>query len=414
MPFNYVPECGDHSTDEDDEIGCEPSYRPQPVMWKFAETSQKNLPRVTVTDEQQTCRPVPASRSPSMGTTWTRPQTKLERTHRRLPSLGEFRMEPGSPVIDTIKTDARPQRTRSPRVSPNDYQNVRTHLSHGNIPLVRREEESPVIVEEETKPVSMPTRAKARAGRGLRKKYQELRQTVVFTPNQFSLVNMLISPPQTTHRDEDSLSCPSSPPPGSATNASLQTLQVSSTTLGKMTGDPLTINCCEMCQTLFSFTQRKHRCKNCGCFCCRECSNQKMKVPHKGYNKKRRVCDRCFTKLSELEMISQDNYLKQYRTLGNSYKLVFLGPSRAGKTSFVQKTARGYLPSEDELRSMLGVSMLPFDLSYQLPRSQDPVTIPFHVWDINGSERYFALLDSYCSHLDVCVLVFDLSGDVST
>ena len=131
-----------------------------------------------------------------------------------------------------------------------------------------------------------------------------------------------------------------------------------------------------------------------------------MKMEHKGFGKPRRVCDRCFLNLTELEKIAMGgNYLRSHRTLLNSYKIVFLGPCGAGKTSFVQKSVRGYAPPEDELYGRLGVSMLPFDVLLESP----DLLVPFHIWDISGSQRYFGMLEAYCSDLDVCILAFNVT-----
>ena len=43
-----------------------------------------------------------------------------------------------------------------------------------------------------------------------------------------------------------------------------------------------------------------------------------------------RVCGACFERLSELEVIAEHNFLQTHRTIQNSYKLVFFGPSGAG------------------------------------------------------------------------------------
>ena len=77
-----------------------------------------------------------------------------------------------------------------------------------------------------------------------------------------------------------------------------------------------------------------------------------------------------------------------------------------GKTTFVQTSVSGHTPEEDELIGMFGVAMLPFDMKYK-----DRV-IPFHIWDVNGHQRYFHLLDSYCAGLDCCIVAFDLIGTV--
>jgi hypothetical protein len=58
---------------------------------------------------------------------------------------------------------------------------------------------------------------------------------------------------------------------------------------------------CDLCQTNFTFTRRRHHCRNCGCLCCGACSRHRrlVTVPSDfggqgGRSaKEKRVCDNC-------------------------------------------------------------------------------------------------------------------------
>lgn len=56
---------------------------------------------------------------------------------------------------------------------------------------------------------------------------------------------------------------------------------------------------CNRCRVVFSITQRKHHCRNCGEIFCGQCSSKSSRIPRFGIEKEVRVCDGCYLNLQK-------------------------------------------------------------------------------------------------------------------
>eukprot|EP00743_Colponemidia_sp_Colp-15_P005351 GILK01005753.1.p1 GENE.GILK01005753.1~~GILK01005753.1.p1 ORF type:complete len:881 (-),score=93.45 GILK01005753.1:73-2670(-) len=74
---------------------------------------------------------------------------------------------------------------------------------------------------------------------------------------------------------------------------------------------------CFVCQSEFSFTFRRHHCRECGQVVCRNCSKNKLPITLSGSTKPKRVCDACF----KLRQMVKKGYLPSVQRLFDSFDL---------------------------------------------------------------------------------------------
>jgi len=139
---------------------------------------------------------------------------------------------------------------------------------------------------------------------------------------------------------------------------------------------------CLRCRTPFSFTNRKHHCRNCGQVFDQQCSSKTRVLPHFGITTEVRVCDSCFTLLNKGQLakslsanshsasssrprVSRPRSVPDYdKDLQEAIKRS-LAENRQGSSSWassepplVERAARAHASEEDpELRAAIEASL---------------------------------------------------------
>lgn len=66
---------------------------------------------------------------------------------------------------------------------------------------------------------------------------------------------------------------------------------------------------CRSCHIKFSFSERKHHCRDCGGLFCNQCTKYEIDIPKLNINKPVRVCQQCFSNNSKADVsLNSSNY----------------------------------------------------------------------------------------------------------
>ncbi|KAH6905797.1 vacuolar protein sorting-associated protein 27 [Coprinopsis sp. MPI-PUGE-AT-0042] len=116
---------------------------------------------------------------------------------------------------------------------------------------------------------------------------------------------------------------------------------------------------CLRCRTAFTFTNRKHHCRNCGQVFDQACSSKTMPLPHYGIAQEVRVCDGCYSKITKKgerssskkeprSPSSKTKHSTKHRTSGQDMEDAEL--QRAIQLSLQESSSSrtGYVPSSNQ------------------------------------------------------------------
>jgi hepatocyte growth factor-regulated tyrosine kinase substrate len=119
---------------------------------------------------------------------------------------------------------------------------------------------------------------------------------------------------------------------------------------------------CLRCRTAFTFTNRKHHCRNCGQVFDQQCSTKSLPLPHFGIQQEVRVCDGCHVKLTKSRVSVDDkrqhSHQRSFSTRHRSardfadeelQRAIQLSLEEVGSASASGRHGRpGYVPSQPE------------------------------------------------------------------
>ena len=67
------------------------------------------------------------------------------------------------------------------------------------------------------------------------------------------------------------------------------------------------VDSCKACQIKFTFSERKHHCRDCGLIFCNNCTRYEIEIPRLNIRKQVRVCQSCYNQISRFDITSPVN-----------------------------------------------------------------------------------------------------------
>ncbi|KAJ9076282.1 Vacuolar protein-sorting-associated protein 27 [Entomophthora muscae] len=132
---------------------------------------------------------------------------------------------------------------------------------------------------------------------------------------------------------------------------------------------------CMRCRTVFTFTNRKHHCRNCGQIFCQPCSTNKEALPHFGIPDPVRVCTGCYLKLRNASVEPSALSLSEFMASETSKKPA--PEAVAPRLTSLQSSTSAAEEMDDDLKRAIELSLQEAKNNTPTKRvtfSQPPVT----------------------------------------
>lgn len=126
---------------------------------------------------------------------------------------------------------------------------------------------------------------------------------------------------------------------------------------------------CHRCRDAFTFTTRKHHCRNCGQIFCAQCSNRTCRLPKFGIEKEVRVCEGCFTSLHAPNGSTGVAPTRTGSTSESDLPAEYLASSLAQQSQSPPRKTEQELKEEEELQLALALSQSEAEQKNRLVRN---------------------------------------------